>query len=233
MVLIRSLLFALCFYIGSFALIPLALIASYLGRDEVIRASKRWAGWHRFCARWILGVTSHIEGVLPQTAVIVAIKHESYFEAIQLLAVFDRPAVVMKKELIDLPIWGKAAFKHGSIPVDRDAGSAALRRMLKAAKAAVSEGRPLIIFPEGTRTPVGEQPDIKSGLAGLYKMLNLPIVPIAVNSGRLWPRQSWLRYPGIITWQVGETIPPGLPRDEVEARVHSAINMLNHSGALL
>ncbi len=227
MTFIRSILFLVCFYLGSLSLIPLALLASYRGRDQVIRASRHWAQWHRLCAKYILGVTSHIDGVLPQSPCIVAIKHESFFEAIQLLAVFDRPVVVMKKELIDLPLWGRAAAKHGSIPVDRSAGSAALRAMLKASKAAIAEGRPIVIFPEGSRVPPGQSPPIKSGLAGLYKTLNLPIVPVAIDSGRYWPRNSIVRHPGIVTWRVGDPIAAGLSRDEMESRVHAAINRLN------
>ena len=219
---IRTVLFSICFYGGSLTLVPLALIAAYIGHDTVIWASRFWARWHRFCARWCLGITSKIEGELPQNAVLVAIKHESFFEAIQLLAIFDRPAVVMKKQLTDLPIWGKAARAHGAIPVDRDAGSIALRQMLKAGKQAIAQGRPIIIFPEGTRTPHGQSPALKSGLAGLYKLLKLPIVPIAIDSGKLWPHS-----PGVVTWKVGESIPQGLPREEVESRVHTAINALN------
>ena len=109
----------------------------------------------------------------------------------------------------------------------REAGASALRRMLTAARQAVAEGRPVIIFPEGTRTRHGERPALRPGIAGLYKALNLPIVPVAVDTGKLWTYKGFLKRPGTITFRVGETIPVGLPREEVEVRIHTAINALN------
>jgi 1-acyl-sn-glycerol-3-phosphate acyltransferase len=113
------------------------------------------------------------------------------------------------------------------IPVDRDAGASALRTMMTLARSLSANGRPIIIFPEGTRVRHGERPPLQSGFAGLYKVLRLPVVPIAVNSGRLTPKGKPWWHSGVMTYKVGETIPAGLPREEVEARVHAAINALN------
>ncbi len=228
MAVFRSLLFAAVFYLGSIVLAALAFIESRLVPGQVIVASRRWALWHRLCAKWLLGISSEVIGTLPQAAALVAIKHESNFETFELLVLFDRPAVVMKKELVDIPVWGALARLHGVISVDRQTGSAALRIMLKAAKAAAADGRPIIIFPEGTRTAPGLQPPLKSGLAGLYKVLNLPVVPVALKSGHLCPRKGIIRKAGVVRWVVGAPIPAGLPREEMEARVHAAINTLNH-----
>jgi 1-acyl-sn-glycerol-3-phosphate acyltransferase len=128
--------------------------------------------------------------------------------------------------LLDIFGWGHAARAHGSIGVDRDAGAAAMRRMIAEAKRAKASGRPIILFPEGTRVPHGEQPELRAGLAGLYKILGLPVVPVALNSGKVWPR-GFVKYPGVVTLKVGDEIPPGLPREDIEARVHKAINALN------
>lgn len=223
----RAILFQLVYLSVSVVLVSIAWFEARLERDGVARASRRWARWHRFCARTILGIRTEVDGVLPQHAAIVALKHESNFETIELLVLFDRPAVVMKKELTDLPVWGRIALAHGSIPVDRDTGAAALRAMLKAAKAAIAQDRPIIIFPEGTRIPPGESPPLKPGIAGLYKALDLPIIPVALQSGRLWPRRGILRYPGVVTLKVGAPIPPGLSREDMEARLHAAINAFN------
>jgi 1-acyl-sn-glycerol-3-phosphate acyltransferase len=223
----RSLAFALVYYAIGIPLVIAAFLSVPFGRAAVIASSRRWARWHRWCARNILGIYSVIEGELPQTAVLVAIKHESMFETVETLALFDQPAVVLKRELIDLPFWGRAAKLHGVIPVDRGTGASAMRAMLKAAKAAVADGRPILIFPEGSRIPHGRQPELKAGVAGLYRQLRLPVVPIALDSGRLWPRGSFIKHAGVVTWRVGETIPPGLEREEVEARIHAAINALN------
>jgi 1-acyl-sn-glycerol-3-phosphate acyltransferase len=224
---LRSLLFFIFFYVISAFLAILALVETLIAPSHVIWVSRRWALWHRFCARYLLGISSKVIGTLPQGAALVAIKHESNFETFELLVLFDRPAVVMKKELVDIPVWGTVARRHGVIPVDRNSGSAALRQMLKAAKAAIADNRPIILFPEGTRTPPGSQPPLRAGMAGLYKALNLPIVPVALQSGRLCPRKGLVRHKGVVTWLVGETIPAGLPREEMEARVHKAINAQN------
>ena len=103
---LRSILFLVAYLTGSVGLVLIALFEARMGRARVTRASRRWARWHRFCAKHILGITTKVDGVLPQGAAIVAMKHESNFETIELLVLFDRPAVVMKKELTDLPIWG-------------------------------------------------------------------------------------------------------------------------------
>ena len=163
---------------------------------------------------------------MPRGTALVAAKHQSMFETIEILLVLDRPVVVMKRQLTDIPGFGWVARRYGVIPIDREGGAAALRRMLKAAQAAVAQGRPIAIFPEGTRVAPGEQPPLQPGFAGLYRSLGLPVVPIALDSGRLWPRGEFARRPGVVTMRVGETIPPGLPRRDVEAEVHRAINAL-------
>jgi 1-acyl-sn-glycerol-3-phosphate acyltransferase len=135
--------------------------------------------------------------------------------------------VVFKAELLRIPFWGTAALAHGVIPVARETGATALRRMLKAGRNAIAANRPVIIFPEGTRVPHGELAPLRPGVAGLYKALNLPVVPVAVDSGRVWQRHSFIKRSGVVTFKVGETIPTGLPRAEIEARIHAGINALN------
>ena len=224
--LVRSALFVLFFYPGTVVAVLAGFVAIALNREVLIDATYRWARYHRWCARVLLGVETRVEGTLPTGAALVAAKHQSMFETIDFLLLLDRPAVVLKRELADLPGWGAIARQYGVIPVDRAGGAAALRRMLKAAQAAVAAGRPILIFPEGTRVLPGEQPPLQPGFAGLYKSLGIPVVPVALDSGRLWPRRSFIKRPGIVTMRVGDTIPPGLPRKEVEARVHAAINAM-------
>ena len=105
----------------------------------------------------------------------------------------------------------------------------ALRTLVSAGRAAIVTGRPVIIFPEGTRVRVGEMPELKSGFAALYRALGLPVIPVAVNSGRLWGR-GLVHRSGTVTFKVGETIPAGLKRAAIEARVHAAINALEPGG---
>ncbi|WP_293880870.1 1-acyl-sn-glycerol-3-phosphate acyltransferase [Sphingomonas sp.] len=224
---LRSLLFNLIFYVGGIPLVIGAALSVPFGQEAVIAASRLWSQYHQLCVRWLLGIRTVVEGAFPKGAVIIAIKHEAMLETIEILRLIDRPAVVFKAELLNIPVWGATAQRHGVIPVARETGSAALRRMLKAAREAVTANRPIVIFPEGTRVAPGEQPPLRAGIAGLYKTLGLPIVPVAVNSGHLWPRHSFMKRSGIVTMRIGEPIPPGLGREEVEARLHTAINALN------
>jgi 1-acyl-sn-glycerol-3-phosphate acyltransferase len=135
------------------------------------------------------------------------------------------PVMVMKKELADIPLFGFMTRRYGVIPVERSAGAKALRNLMAEGQAAIAAGRQVIIFPEGTRVRPGETPPLRPGFAGLYRALGLPVVPVAVDSGRLWGR-GWVHHAGTVTFKVGEAIAPGLKRDEIEARVHAAINAL-------
>ena len=223
--LLRSILFALFFYPGTLLVVLMGFPAALLGQGTLSALTHGWARYHRWCARLSLGVRTKLEGTLPAGAVIIAAKHQSMFETIEMLVILDRPVVVMKRQLTDIPGWGWMARRYGVIPVDREGGAAALRTMLKAAQAAKAAGRPIMIFPEGTRVPPGEHPALQPGFAGLYKSLALPVVPIALNSGRLWPR-SFVKRPGLVTMRIHDAIPAGLPRPQVEARVYQAINSL-------
>jgi 1-acyl-sn-glycerol-3-phosphate acyltransferase len=152
------------------------------------------------------------------------------YETLEYLLLLDNPAVVVKRELADVPLWGAIARKQGVIPVDRTGSAQALRVMLRAARAAVAARRPIVIFPEGTRVAPGEQPPLRAGFAGLYRALDLPVIPVALDSARVSPRRSFVKRPGAVTFRFGDPIPPGLPRAEAEARVHAAINALETEG---
>lgn len=224
---IRTLLYTIIFFGGSIFHAVTAFIGSLTSPRLMHWAVRGWSRYQHFCARWLLGINVKIDGDMANKPVLYAIKHESMYETIDMPRVFHRPSVVAKRQLFDIPFWGKAALAYGMIPVDRDGGAGALRDMLTRSRKLLADGRPIIIFPEGTRVVHGEAPPLQSGFAGLYKMLNVPVVPVAVDSGKLMPRNHWLRKSGVITYKVGEEIPAGLPRAEVEARVHIAMNALN------
>jgi 1-acyl-sn-glycerol-3-phosphate acyltransferase len=225
MAFLRSLAFYTLFYAGS-ALLVIASVVAVVARKSWLRPIvARWGDWHLWCVRHLLGIEVVLDGTIPDEPVLFAIKHESFFEAIDTPRLFHEPAVFAKQELFNIPGWGSSALTYGLIPVAREEGARALRAMIANAKERVSEGRPLIIFPEGTRVTHGTQPPLQAGFAGLYKLLRLPVVPIAVNSGLLYHRP--IKRSGRITYKVGEMIPAGLPREEVEARVHAAMNALN------
>lgn len=226
MAFVRSLLFALIFYGGTVPAVLLSFPISLFGTKAIRGWAHLWCRYHELCARWLLGVRTRVEGTAPRGACLVACKHQSMFETLEIIPLLDEPAMVMKRELADIPLWGWVTRRYGVIPVDRRGGAAALRRMMRAAEAAIAEGRPIAIFPEGTRVPVGSTPPLQPGFAGLYRALKLPVVPVAVDAGRLWPRGGFVKQAGIVTMRFLDPIEPGLPRAEIEARVHAAINVL-------
>lgn len=222
---LRSLVFYLLFYGVSALLTVLSVLSIPFGRNALRKVVTAWSMWHRWCVRYLLGITIVVDGTIPDEPILVAVKHESYFEAIDMPRMFEFPTVFAKRELFLIPGWGWSARTYGLIPVARDKGALALREMIAKAKERIAEGRPLVIFPEGTRVEHGTAPPLQSGFAGIYKLLGLPVVPVAVNSGPLC--HHWIKRRGTITYKVGAMVPPGLPRGEMEARVHEAINALN------
>jgi 1-acyl-sn-glycerol-3-phosphate acyltransferase len=222
---LRSLAFYAAFYGGTLLFVIAALVALPLGPRAVQGVATRWSRYHRGCVTGLLGIRIAMDGAFPARDVLVAVKHESFFEAIDMPNLVINPAIFAKAELLRIPLWGTVACAYGLIPVEREAGAKALRTMVTAARIRLAAGRPLVIFPEGTRVPHGERPPLRSGFAGLYKLLGLPVVPVAIDSGPTYHR-AWKRK-GTIRIRVGEPIPPGLPREEIEARVHAAINALN------
>jgi 1-acyl-sn-glycerol-3-phosphate acyltransferase len=223
---VRNCVFYPVFYIGSALLIAFNMVTLLLPRGALYVMVRAWCHWHRWCCRHLLGITVVVEGEMPGHPVLVAMRHESFFEAIDLPALLHNPMIFAKQELLTIPMWGRLGIRYGLIAVDRDAGARALRSMIRTMRANAAHGaRPLVIFPEGTRVPHNTQGPLQAGFAGLYKMADLPVVPIAVNSGPLYHRR-WKRS-GVIRYRIGDPIPAGLSREAVETAVVSAINVLN------
>lgn len=220
----------LVFYGMTIPWVIAALIGAALGRRPMHAVIYAWVRFHRWCARWILGITVRIEGEIPEGQYLFAAKHQAMFETLDFLNLLDTPAPVLKKELTGIPGWGWLAVRYGGIAVDRSGGASTMRAMLKRTREILAMGRSIVIFPEGTRVSPGETPPLQAGFAGLYKVFNLPVVPIAIESGHVWPRDSWIKRPGTVTYRFFEPIPTGLPRDEIEQRVYRLINDLEMSG---
>jgi 1-acyl-sn-glycerol-3-phosphate acyltransferase len=225
MALARSLLFAALFYSATVIWVLAGLVASLLGRPPTLAVVLNWVAVHRWLADHVLGITSQVEGTIPTGSYLIAVKHQAMFETLEMVRLSNLPVIVMKKELADIPLFGFMTRRYGVIPVERSAGAKALRNLVSEGQRAIASGRPVIIYPEGTRVRPGETPPLRSGFAGLYRVLGLPVVPVAMDSGRLWGG-GIVKRSGSVHFVVGETIPPGLKRDEIEARVHAAINAL-------
>jgi 1-acyl-sn-glycerol-3-phosphate acyltransferase len=226
MQLARSILFALAFYPLTLVLVVSGLIASLFGSRPTRAVVYAWATAHHWLTEKLVGIRTRVEGTVPPEPMLIAVKHQAMFETIEMVLIAHTPVIVVKRELADMPLFGWMTRRYGVIPVDREAGAKALRTMLRLGADAVRGGRQIIIYPEGTRVAPGERPPLRSGFAGLYRALGLPVLPVAVDSGHLWGR-GVLKKSGSITFRIGEPIPAGLKREEIEARVHAAINALD------
>jgi 1-acyl-sn-glycerol-3-phosphate acyltransferase len=223
---LRSLAFSIAFYGLSVPIVLLAPVMALFGQRAFRGWVLRWTQYHAWCARHLAGIRTQVEGTPLATPALYAAKHQSFFETFELVRMLDAPAVVMRQEFARIPVWGWAARRYGVIIIDRSGAAAALRQMMREAKAAGAEGRSVVLFPEGTRSAMGETPPLQSGLAGLYRAVGLPVVPVALDTARVWPKHGPMQ-PGVVTFRFGEAIPTGLKREQIESRVHAEINALN------
>ncbi len=224
-ILVRSLAFAIAFYIAT----ALFLVVG----SPLLLGPRRWAmaglRLHGLTCVWLLrliaGTRLEVRGRtnLPAGACLVAAKHQSAWDTFGLIPLFQDPAVVLKAELALIPLYGWFCRKFEHIIVSRERAAVALKAMLATGRERIAQGREIVIFPEGTRTPPGAPPDYKPGIVALYEALGQTCVPLALNSGLYWPRRSLMRYPGTIVVEFLEPIPPGLDRRTFRALLESRI----------
>lgn len=222
---LRSALFNAAFYLN---LVLFMLIFSPLflaPRRAAMWALKVWSGTSIRLLEIIAGTRLEVRGRehIPKGAALIAAKHQSLFETFALLALLDDPAIVLKRELMHIPLFGWFARKFEMIAVDRGARATALRRLIAKTRQAIAEGRQVLIFPEGTRRAPGAPPAYKPGAVALYMNLGVPCVPVALNSGLFWPRRKFMRYPGTIIFEFLPAIPSGLPREAFAQALEAAI----------
>lgn len=225
MIYLRSALFNAVFYLNLALFLVLGTGFYVTPRKWSIRALQMWARSSLFWLRVIAGIRMEVRGQdnIPSGACLVAGKHQSFWETFAILPLLDDPAMVLKKELTYIPFFGWFIFKFRMIPVERSAGTQALRALVEAAASAIAMGRQVVIMPEGTRRGPDDPPDYKPGAAALYSKLDVPCVPFALNSGLYWPRRQFLRRPGTIVISFLPPIPPGLPRKAFQSRLETAI----------
>ena len=223
MVYIRSFIFNSVFYVGTAILVvlmgPLLLLPPFLARYVA-----RFWGWLAHKQLYIVGIQQREYGDKHlDKQVIYAVKHQSAWETIILSWLLHAPAFVLKVELLRLPIIGLFFIKTGCIPVDRAGGMRALREMRGAALKLAAHGRSMLIFPQGTRVMPGATKPYEIGVFALYESTGLPVVPVALNSGVVWPRNSWLKYPGTVDICFLKPIQPGLTRKQFMAKLEQRI----------
>ena len=225
MLYIRSLFCNVAFYVVLIIFLIGGLPVFLLPHKPAMWALKLWAKSAGAVMRLTAGINVEIRGAqyLNDGPLLIASKHQSLWETFALLPLFRDPAVILKKELTYIPLFGWFALKFNHITVDRSAGSAALRAMLDQARKACEDNRQIVIFPEGTRKAPGAEPDYKPGVAALYKATKIPCVPVALNSGLYWPRRSFIRHPGTIIVEFLPPIAPGLNRKEFMQKVETEI----------
>jgi|CXWL01.1.fsa_nt_gi 1-acyl-sn-glycerol-3-phosphate acyltransferase len=230
---VTSLLFVVWFY-GAMLVCGGLCLPLVFFNDRFIWVAMRWWGSATiFGLRWICGVHIKFEGLEhlpPKGPALFASKHQATLDTVLPAQFLAQPVFVVKKELINMPVFG-FYMKYGMIPVDREAHAKALKDMLRAARTVIAKGRQIVIYPEGTRQELGAPTDYKPGIAALYKDLGLPVTPIALNTGLVWPPSGIMRKPGRVTIKILPAIPPGLPRDEFMRRLEETIE--TESEALL
>ena len=232
MTLVRSFFFDLTFCLWTVLVCVLSLPALLVSQRATVWISELWAIVSLLLLRLIVGLSYEVRGRhnLPKGAVIVALKHQSAWDAIALWVLLKNPVIVVKQSLAKIPLFGWYVRRGKAIVIDRNSGAKALKLMVAAARAAVGEGRPIAIFPEGTRTQVDAHQPYRSGVAALYMQLGLPLVPVALNSGLFWGRRSFCMRPGKIVVEFLPAIEPGLDRRyvmaELERRIEQATSLV-------
>ena len=234
MIYLRSFLFQLFFWLWSATMAILMLATLALPRPVNRAAMRLWSQGVILGLRILAGVRVEVRGEVPSGPALVAAKHQSMFDVFSQFAILPDACFVMKKELLMVPLFGWHGLKARMIVVDRDGHSAALKKLVRDSVDRMKETRQVVIFPEGTRGKVGEPGDYKPGIAALYRELELPVTPLALNCGQHWLHKSLLIQPGVIVFEYLPPIPAGLKRGEfmreLQTRIDGATKALEDEG---
>lgn len=227
MIFLRSLVFnILCYSLILMGCIVTVLLGWFIPKKFI------WLFWNdavlillRNLLKWICGLKIEIRGAhnIQNSPAIYACKHQSALETYILTSYIKNATFIFKKELTHIPFFGWAIALYGSVPVDRSGGSRALKNMLISAKKLLNRGQSIIIFPEGTRTQPGKTIEYKSGVACLYQNLDVPVIPVATNTGLFWKKNSFLRYPGKIIFEFLPPIPQDLDKKSFMSKLKNDI----------
>lgn len=224
MIYLRSFLFQLFFWLWSATMAILMLVTLPLPRPINRAAMRFWSQGVILGLRILAGVRVEVRGQVPTGPALIAAKHQSMFDVFSQFAILPDACFVMKKELLMVPLFGWHGLKARMIVVDRDGHSAALKKLVRDSVDRMKETRQVVIFPEGTRGKVGEPGDYKPGIAALYRELELPVTPLALNCGQHWLHKSLLIQPGVIVFEYLPPIPAGLKRGEFMRELQTRID---------
>ncbi|MGB6307082.1 MAG: lysophospholipid acyltransferase family protein [Steroidobacteraceae bacterium] len=225
MLFLRSLIFNVFLYVFTALCSIVAMLIAMLWPRRSAAFARGWSHAWLKVYEIVCGVSYQVKGRehLPDGGCIIAMKHQSTWDTFAMFAIFREPVFVFKQELARIPFFGWTLLRMGCIPIKRGAGKAALDSMIEGTVAACSRGKQVVIFPEGTRGVVGQAPAYKTGVSHLYQAIGGAFVPVALNSGLLWPRHRFLRPPGVITVEILPPIPPGLPRKDMQSLLAEGI----------
>jgi 1-acyl-sn-glycerol-3-phosphate acyltransferase len=225
MLVVRSILFTILFYLTLLVLMVFGLPMMLGGRRGVFALANAW----RIASVWLLdricGLKVEYRGIdnIPPGAALIAAKHQSFLETFALLKYAPDFAIILKRQLTYIPVFGLYLVASKQIAIDRARGRQALRQIEEAARPVLAAGRQIFIYPEGTRRPPGAPPKYKAGVAAIYAANTAPCLPVAVNTGLFWRRRGLLRRPGVAVIEYLPPIPPGLSRDAFAARLQNEI----------
>ncbi|MCB9988937.1 MAG: 1-acyl-sn-glycerol-3-phosphate acyltransferase [Rhodospirillales bacterium] len=217
---LRSTLFNMALYGTTALMCVVCLPGLLLPKKQAMGIVALFVHTVHFLEKYIAGLDYEVRGIenLPQSgAYIVAAKHQSPYETFKLNILFNDPAIVLKRELLRIPLWGQFLAKIDPIAIDRSAGKAAMQQIVEGALHVKEQGRPMVIFPQGTRVWPYETPKDKpyrAGVARIQEATQLPIIPLALNTGAFWPRHSWVKKPGTVVF---EFLPPIMPEKDTAA----------------
>jgi 1-acyl-sn-glycerol-3-phosphate acyltransferase len=222
---LRSLAYNVLFYMLLVFWNVVAIPTFLMPRRAFMAVAKNWARSSVWLMRVVCNTRMEVRGLekIPEGPLIVASKHQSMWETFALMQFFDAPLFIYKRELAWIPFFGWYLMKSGMIGVDRGGGMRSLMEMARRAPKEIRSGRQLIIFPEGTRTPVGAPPNYMTGVGQIYTSSGVPCQPVALNSGLFWPRRTFMRYPGTLVVEFLDPLPAGLTRKEFIARIATEI----------
>lgn len=236
MTIVRAVIFNILYYgltvILAFVLLPALL----LPEKYYWPVMRRYFFFVHLLCKYVLGLNFVIKGRehLPQGGCIIAAKHQSAYETLMLPVIFNHPVVVLKQELLNIPLWGWYAARAGMIGIDRSNPREAMPKMAAGVARAAEQGRTIVIFPQGTRVGIHQTPaekPYKRGIAELYELTKLPVIPMALNSGLYWPRNAFIKRGGTVTMEFLPALPAGLTRSELLERLQQTLE--DHSNRLV